>query len=265
MMGRPDTVHEREADEAAGTVVAGGAAWSVSPLAGEVHVQRGFGEVQESEGRRALEAQAHADLQRKFVATILAEAYPGEEWDIGWIYYNRVVAAGQGEAGLNGSNAYRYKQQWYKVWMVALGDPTFAADKADQGDPASFPSIGEFVKRHGWFLNHEDGQKRADRWRDLLDRMQRDPAINPHRGWLGQGSHEDFNLGFGKWKQARQYYFLQEEDKVDELLVKVLPMSVVFDERAIAEFFEKNPKLLPATVPPFVSAPPPPAPPEFAP
>jgi hypothetical protein len=266
-MGRPDTVHEREADEAASTVVAGGAAWSVSPLAGEVHVQRGFGEDGEAEERHEQEAQAKADLQRKFVATVLAEAHSGEEWDIGWIYYNRVMGPDGGESALKASNAYKLKQDWYKVWMVALGDPTYAGDKSQEQDVRDFPSIGEYVKRHGWFLHHEDGQKRADRWRDLLDRMQRDPATNPHRGWLGQGSHEDFNLGFGKWKQARQYYFLQQKSQVDEQLVKVLPKSVVFDEVAIAEFFEKNPKLLPATVPPFVSAPPPPppAPPEFAP
>jgi hypothetical protein len=49
------------------------------------------------------------DLRRKFAASVLAEASDGEELAIAWIYYNRVVVAGQGEAGLKASSAYAGK------------------------------------------------------------------------------------------------------------------------------------------------------------
>jgi hypothetical protein len=186
------------------------------------------------------------DLRRKFAATVLAEAYDGEELAIAWIYYNRVVVAGQGEAGLQASSAYAGKGPWYKVWMVALGDTAFATEKSKARDVSDYPTIADYVHKHGWF--REVGQPRADTWSDVLDRLHKDPSVSPYQGWEGQGSLEDFNLDRGKWRKARQYYWLQEAGQVTERHVKILERSVIFNERAIESFFAKNPDKLPKSV-----------------
>ena len=186
------------------------------------------------------------DLRRKFAATVLAEAYDGEEMDIAWIYYNRVVVAGRGEVGLKASSAYAGKGSWYKVWMVALGDTAFAAEKSKARDVSDYPTIADYVHKHGWF--RDVGQRRANAWSDILDRLHKEPSANPYQGWEGQGSLDDFNRDIGKWPKARQYFWLQEAGQVKERYVKILDRSVLFNERAIESFFAKNPEKLPKTV-----------------
>jgi hypothetical protein len=186
------------------------------------------------------------DLRRKFAATVLAEAYDGEEMDIAWIYYTRVVVADRGEAGLKASSAYAGKGAWYKVWMVALGDTAFAAEKSKAKGVSDYPTIADYVHKHGWF--RDVGQPRANAWSDILDRLHKDSSANPYQGWEGQGSLDDFNRDTGKWPKARQFYWLQEAGQVKERHVKILERSVLFNERAIEKFFAKNPDKLPKTV-----------------
>lgn len=186
------------------------------------------------------------DLRKKFAATVLAEAYEGEEKSIGWIYYNRVVGSGLGEAGLEASSAYRLKGDWFKVWMVALGDTTYKTATSKKEGLKDYPNLGEYVKKHGWFVKF--GQPRANAWMDVLDRLDRESSKNPYKGWEGQGNLDDFNRDTGKWREARQYYYLQQQGKVKQTYVEILTRSVIFDERSIAKYFKDNPASLPKTV-----------------
>jgi len=76
-------------------------------------------------------------------------------------------------------------------------------------------------------------------------------------GWIGQGNLNDFNNisqpGSLYWKQARAYYWLQEEKKVSEIYVKMLPAGkntqVLFNATAIQHYFETH--SLPQKVPQY--------------
>ena len=190
-------------------------------------------------------------VKKKIAAIALAESYAGQEKDIAWIYYNRWKL--QGEKGLKASVAYRDKGLWYKVWMVALGDTTFAKDKATYGDPKSYQNIGEYVEKHGWFK--KVGQARANKVKAIIEEVFKNPSASPYERWLGQGNLSDFNIETGKWKQARQYFYLQQAKKVKQHYVKELPAgksrdySFLFHEVAIQKYFKENPGDLPAKVP----------------
>ena len=187
------------------------------------------------------------DLKRKIAAIALAESYTGQEEYIRWIYYNQWKSLE--EQGLNRSVAYRNKGMWYKIWIIALGDKTFANDEGTSGDPKKYKSLSEYVEKHGWF--REFGQKRADKMKTLIDEVFENPDKNPFKKWLGQGNLDDFNRDDNKWRKARQYFYLQKENKVKNILVKELSAdkvedySFIFDENKIDDFFNNNPDKLP--------------------
>jgi hypothetical protein len=64
--------------------------------------------------------------------------------------------------------------------MVALGDTAFATEKSKAKDVSDYPTIADYVHQHGWF--REVGQPRADAWSDVLDRLHKDPSVNPYQG-----------------------------------------------------------------------------------
>jgi hypothetical protein len=184
---------------------------------------------------------------REVTATVLAEAAENQEEAIGWIYYNHVSSTGK--KGLDVSTAHKYKSDWYKVWMVALGDKAFANDSPKKKELKSYGTIRDYVEKNGWFK--KIGQPRAARIEEKIRGMFGDPSKNPYRGWLGQGSIDDLNLNYGKWRKARQYLHLQLKGEVIGIYVKVLPgdpISVIFDEKAIEKYFKNNPDKLPEKV-----------------
>jgi len=179
------------------------------------------------------------ELLQEVTATVLAESAAGQEEIIAWIYYNHVSA--KGRKGLNVSSAFSKKSDWYKVWLVALGDQTYARDKSTKKDIRDYANIGDFVAKHQWFRTV--GQPRADRLKGTVSTIFSDPSKNPYPGWFGQGNLDDLNRDYGKWKQARQYLHLQEAGKVETIYVEILsgqPASVVFDEKSIAEYFKTH-------------------------
>jgi hypothetical protein len=187
-------------------------------------------------------------LRQKMAAIVLVEAYEGQEEDIAWIYYNMITAKGQ--EGLRQSSAYKYKSDWFKIWLVTLVDKTYAPDKPPPKtkDVTKYKTIGDYVKKHGWFVKY--GPPRAKRAVKILDRMFKDPAKNPYKGWEGQGSLDDLNRNDVPWNQARQYLFLQKEGKVTETYIKELPAdkkeytSFIFHREAILKYFKEHPEML---------------------
>ena len=163
---------------------------------------------------------ATEDLKRKLAAVILAEAGPGQEDDVRWIYLNLVTAAG-GEAGLKKSSAYENKGIEYRRYLYTLGDQTYG-DDVFQGQ-----TIADFCTTDAFWTKMR--VPRATRLKGLVDAMLTAPGNSPHMGWTGQGSLQDFNNQSNDdeyWRRARAYFFLQEQGIVKEIYVKVLPPTV---------------------------------------
>ena len=204
---------------------------------------------------------ATEDLRRKMCAVILAEAGPGQEDDVRWIYLTRVTEA-EGEAGLEGSSAYDQGIR-YRLYLYTLGDPKHGNDPLPADDPQfkGFTTVADYCSRNAWW--RKERAPRAARLRTLVDEMLVAPEANPYPGWIGQGSLNDFNNignpGDMFWTRARAYYWLQERGEVNEILVKILPakppgklITVLHDANAIAAYFTANPAKLPAKVPLYV-------------
>jgi hypothetical protein len=206
----------------------------------------------------AAPAWATEDLRRKMSAVILAEAGPGQEDDVRWIYLTRVTEA-KGEAGLEGSSAYDQGIR-YRLYLYTLGDPKHGNDPLPAGDPQfkGFTTVADYCSRNAWWK--KERAPRAARLRTLVDEMLVAPEANPYPGWIGQGSLNDFNNvdnpGDMFWTRARAYYWLQERGEVKETLVKILPakppgklITVLHDANSILAYFTANPDKLPANVP----------------
>jgi hypothetical protein len=206
----------------------------------------------------AAPAWATEDLRRKMSAVILAEAGPGQEDDVRWIYLTRVTEA-KGDAGLEGSSAYDQGIR-YRLYLYTLGDPKHGNDPLPAGDEQfkGFTTIADYCSRNAWWK--KERAPRAARLRGLVDEMLVAPEANPYPGWIGQGSLNDFNNigneGDMFWTRARAYYWLQERGEVKEILVKILPakppgklITVLHDANSILAYFTANPDKLPANVP----------------
>lgn len=222
----------------------------------------------EGETRTRAEAQTAAEtassapafvtpsLLRAMTATVLAEAWEGQEADIRWVYYNRVMAA-QGESGLRGSTAYRTKGPWYRVWAYVLGDTTYGKTPLPQkrAEFKGYPTVADFCTRNDFMRT--GARKRAQAVAQLVAATFKGGEAKPSAGWTGQGNLDDFNNvsqpGSLYWKMARAYYWLQEGHKVTEVYVKVLPAGqhtqVIFNPQAIEQYFQHQ--RLPQTAPPY--------------
>jgi len=193
------------------------------------------------------------DLKQKVAATILAESAPGQATDIGWIYYNRVSDA-KGESGLKGSSAYRGKGVWYQIWLYMLGDTTYGKNSLPkQNEFKGFSTVKDFCEKNGYMQT--TAAQRAESVKQLVDDMFAKPTDNPYQGWIGQGNLDDFNNKSAPkslyWKQARAYYWLQQQGKVKYIYVKVLPAGkstqFIFDADSIGKYYTAH--TLPADVP----------------
>lgn len=193
------------------------------------------------------------DLKRKFAATVLAESAAGQAQHIVWIYYNDVTK-NKGAAGLARSSAYSGKHIWYKIWLYMLGDTQYGSDALPKERAfEDFSSVENFCQKNQYMQGV--GSKRASEVESLVEQAFAQPAKNPYAGWSGQGNLADFNNISNNdiyWTRARYYYWLQQEKKVTEIYVKVLPAGkstqFLFHADKILEYFTTNKIKLPAQV-----------------
>lgn len=191
------------------------------------------------------------ELQRKIAAVVLAEAWPGQEEAIRWIYWNNVNLLGE-EEGLLKSSAYKRKSPWFQCWLHLLGDNSYSDYPLPNNDMFQGRTVGDYCQTH-YFQN--DGLVRA---KDALLSVQEmfEPDVqNPYPGWIGQGNIGDFNHDEAYWKRSRQYFWLQESGQVDEKMVELLEAGkftqFVFDGNGIRDFALEHPELFPNEVPEF--------------
>jgi hypothetical protein len=201
----------------------------------------------------SLPAFVTAPLETRMAATVLAEAWAGQEADIRWVYYNNIMQA-KGETGLKASSAYRTKEPWYRIWLYMLGDHSYGnTDLPRTKEFAGFGKVKDFCTRNGYMRSVATA--RAAQAKALVEEVFANPTTNPVAGWTGQGSLDDFN---GKsdpknpdWKMARAYYWLQAQNKVQDTYVKVLPAGkhtqFMFDKQAIRRYYQHH--RLPENVP----------------
>lgn len=187
-------------------------------------------------------------------ATILAEAWEGQESQIRWMYYARIKEK-KGVDGLNGSTAYRKEKPMYKVWLYMLGDKSHAKSNLPQKVEhfKGYLTVEDYCTKNGYVKTKS--ASRADYTRQLVDEMYECPHENPYKGWKGQGNIEDFNnekINDLYWKRTRAYYWLQESGKVSNIYVEVMKAGAntqfIFDGDKIKAYWDKPGNKLPAVV-----------------
>jgi hypothetical protein len=80
----------------------------------------------------------------------------------------------------------------------------------------------------------------------LIKGYNENPAINPYRGWFGQGNYSDLHESRKdpKWKNARDYFEVQKRNASVETLVIELPaesqdrFTYIFDEVKVNRYWE---------------------------
>jgi hypothetical protein len=200
-------------------------------------------------------AAALSDIQRKLAATVLAESAPDGTQDekVAWVYFTFVRR--NGEQALAKSNAYRLKQLWFRVWMVALGDATYAKDKdAIPGYSKDPVPLKDYVASGGF---QKLSQKRGDAMADTVRSMYASPERNPYKDVTNQGSAgydkaSDFNRSDEPWRTARLYYWLLRcgalVDPPQGLTVEIITakrpeyQTVLFNTAALDAYFKKHPE-----------------------
>jgi hypothetical protein len=204
-------------------------------------------------------------------ATILAEAGTNQKKmeQIGWIYFNNVMKE-QGEKGLRVSAAHKKKDPWYRIWRYLL-DKTYSKKVAPQKFYGKLPDdfheteyrgkyVAEFCTKHATTRVHGPGHvKRA---MEHVENMFHSPQTNPLVGWFNHGNVQDINGINSKtgermgpkdallWDRMRAYYWLQveAEDKGEpipryvEVLASGPQTQMMFNDKAIEEYFKKHPE-----------------------
>jgi hypothetical protein len=115
-------------------------------------------------------------------------------------------------------------------------------------------TVADFCTKNGWIKMVATA--RAVGMMTQVEEMFTAPDSNPYKGWEGQGNLADFNNESNDdvyCKRVPAYYWLQQEHKVDEIYVKVLPAGkstqVLFSAKAIAAYWAHN--TLPTNVPKY--------------
>lgn len=186
-------------------------------------------------------------IKKEYVATVFSEAWPGQESDIAWIYYN-LLTKDMSISALKKSSAFRLKSDNFKIAMTALGDLTFAEDAPTDKwlKDVKATSIKDYVDNNSYFKNVAEPRiKSID---SIINGIITTPATNPYPGWTGQGNLDDFNNisspGSKYWKMARAYFWLQEADSTVEKLVKALgngpTMQFIFNGKKIENYYKLN-------------------------
>lgn len=188
-----------------------------------------------------------ATIRNEYVSTIFAEAWPGQENDIAWIYYN-LISDAKGISALKKSSAFKEKSDNYKIAMTALGDKRYEADKPSSGwlKKTKAKSIRDYVDNNAYFKSN--AAPRILSVASIVDGILKDSSKNPYSGWTGQGNLDDFNNVSSPnskyWKMARAYYWLQESGAVKEAHVKPVgsgkTIQFIFNGKKIEQYFKSN-------------------------
>ena len=191
------------------------------------------------------------DLQRKMAAVVLGEAWPGQEEDIRWIYWNNVNMLGP-EKGLLKSSIYKRKGAWYQCWMHLLGDHSYDDYPLPENERFQGLTVKQYCQNE--YMRNQ-AFKRARKVLLGVKEMFESDVANPYPGWIGQGNIGDFNHDEDYWKRSRQYFWLQESGQVDEKRVELLEAGkftqFVFDGNGIRDFALEHPELFPDEVPEY--------------
>ncbi|UZT99985.1 hypothetical protein ODZ84_10640 [Chryseobacterium fluminis] len=192
--------------------------------------------------------------KEKFISTILCESQLGNEalYDIAWVYYNRVRLNGfDSWDGMKASTAYRLKQPDYKLCTFYFG----------VGDEYGSVKYGNFTIK-SYTETKDFKEKRVPKFLKLKNFIVNNVfSASPKtcfRDWEGQGYWADLDMDTDdpnnashdpKWFMARQYYWLQLQNKTKIRYVHIMRAgngtSFIFHEKAIAKFFKDHPVLLP--------------------
>ncbi|MCZ8296748.1 MAG: hypothetical protein O9297_05980 [Flavobacterium sp.] len=190
----------------------------------------------------------------KFISTILCESQLGNEslYDIAWVYYNRVRLNGfDAWNGMKASSAYRLKQPDYKLCLYYF----------KIGNEYASVKYGNFTIKSYTETNVFKNTKEP-KFLKLKKFIETNVFVkNPEtcfKDWEGQGYWGDLDMNTDdpnngghdpKWFMARQYYWLQLQNKVKIKYVHIMRSgtgtSFIFHEKEIAKFFKSNPTLLP--------------------
>ena len=186
-------------------------------------------------------------IRNEYVSTIFAEAWPGQENDIAWIYFNLISEANSISA-LKKSSAFKEKSDNYKIAMTSLGDKRYGADQPSSGwlKKTKATSIKDYVDNNSYFKSN--ALPRIQNIASIVDSIIKDSSKNPYSGWTGQGNLDDFNNVSSPnskyWRMARAYYWLQESGAVKETCVKPVgsgkTIQFIFNGKKIEQYFKTN-------------------------
>lgn len=192
--------------------------------------------------------------KNKFISTVLCESQLGNEalYEIAWVYYNRVRLYGfDSWNGMKASTAYRLKQLDYKLccYYFGVGDQ-YKNDKYFNFTINSYVETREFKElKKPKFLKIK---------KFIESQVFSKNPQTCFKDWEGQGYYGDLDMNTDdennkyhdpKWFMARQYYWLQLQNKVRIKFVHIMlcgsGTSFIFDEKKISKFFKSNANLLP--------------------
>lgn len=194
------------------------------------------------------------DEKKKFISTILCESQLGNEalYEIAWVYYNRVNLHGfDSWNGMKASSAYRLKQPDYKLCTYYFGI----------GKEYANVQYGDFTIK-SYIQTKSFKENREPKFLKLKKYIEENVfSSNPQtcfKNWEGQGYWGDLDMNTDdpnnadhdpKWYMARQYYWLQLQNKTKTKYVHIMKAgtgtSFIFHEKEIKKFFDNNPLLLP--------------------
>jgi hypothetical protein len=163
---------------------------------------------------------------------------------------------------MNNSSAYKGKNDWFKAFMVALGEgEKYRFDKISKNTQKwmqvqdgktirTARNIGEYVDKNEYFRTQ--AKEKLFRMNDFVIQSLANQEENPYIGFTGQGYYQDLNnvnnMG-DYWHSIRQYYILWQEGKVKGAYMKVLGSGIsatfIFDTDRILQYFDKNPDKIP--------------------
>ncbi len=197
----------------------------------------------------------------KFIATIYGESQGELDLkDISWVYLNLINRSGF-EKGMNNSSFYSLeendKYRTFRVIMYLLGE----GDEFKNNDVNGKSSIKEFCETNGGFVKKVISPKLKELKKYIEENVFVQNPMSCYKGWFGQGYWRDMNIRVVDkthyrriWAMATQYFYLQNEKKVNTVLVKEFVAynfkgenitTFLYDSDEILKYFDKNPKMIP--------------------
>lgn len=185
----------------------------------------------------------------EIAAVVGAEAWFGQEKDIGWVYYNLVMRHKNTTDGLKESHAYRVKSDNFKINMYLLGNTIYGSDKPTGKDFKDKATFKEVIDTNEWYENK--AKPRMERIKKMLEDMFKNQKGNT--GFNSNANLTDVNSKAGWATELRQYLFLQDSGEATEGYAKRIgegkSWQVVYRSDKIRAYFKDNPDKLPSSVP----------------